>query len=309
MVRHSTVVEAYGILGIEEDSSLEVVKSAYKQLALRTHPDKNPGNEDATAQFQRISEAYNVLVKHLDRSSSPPRRPPHSHSYSPFNDDSDDYDEFDYYDDYDDYDEDYEDLNFYMFLFEELLRGRANRYANMRYNRHKPTAPESPEQYQARISRMREEQEQAEARRKREEAARKEAQQRERERESRQAEERQRVKVAQKKAQAAASQKSVEEKARTREQHLQRLRSEIFAAARRGDSARVKKGVYEDNVDAAGGEIRKGGEKFVETLPNDPRETLLHIAAKCGDAELVEWLDSHGKLIALYVEHRLMYGR
>lgn len=112
--------------------------------------------------------------------------------------------------------------------------------------------------------------------------------------ERKQAEERQKVKVAQKQAQAVASKKSAEEKARAREQQLQRLRSEVFAAARRGDSARVRKGVYEDNVDASSGEVRKGGDKFVEALPNDTRETLLHIAAKQGDADLLEWLESHG---------------
>jgi curved DNA-binding protein CbpA len=38
---------------------------------LRTHPDKNPDNAHATAEFQRLSEAYNLLLRHLDRSSSP----------------------------------------------------------------------------------------------------------------------------------------------------------------------------------------------------------------------------------------------
>ena len=81
------------------------------------------------------------------------------------------------------------------------------------------------------------------------------------------------------------------------QQRGQALRSATFAAARRGDAKQVKKGVYEDNVDAAGGEVKKGCEEFVTTPPADPKETLMHIAAKNGDADLVEWLDAHSKLI------------
>lgn len=60
------------------------------QLALTTHPDKNPDNEEATQQFQKISEAYHVLATYLDESS-------HRHEYAdPFDayddDDDDDYD-------------------------------------------------------------------------------------------------------------------------------------------------------------------------------------------------------------------------
>lgn len=285
--RHSTIIEAYSTLGLEQGSPLELVKSTYRQLALRTHPDKNPGNEDATAQFQRLSEAYNVLLKHLDGSNN---------SYDNY-DDEDDYEYGDYgYDDTYEEDSDYEEhLEFYMFLFEELLRGRASRHSNMRYrDQHPKPPPETPQQYQARFHRMREEQEQAEARRAREEASRKAATEKAREREKKEAEERQRMKAFNKKAQAAASQKSAEQKARAQREHLQALRSEIFTAARRGDPEKVKKGVWEDNVDAAGGEVRKGSEDFLQSLPEDKSETLMHIAAKNGDADLIEWLDTHG---------------
>ena len=43
------------------------------------------------------------------------------------------------------------------------------------------------------------------------------------------------------------------------------------------------------------GEVRTGCEKFVEVLPKDLQETLLHIATKNGDADLVAYLDRHGK--------------
>lgn len=57
----------------------------------------------------------------------------------------------------------------------------------------------------------------------------------------------------------------------------------------------MKKGVWEDAVDAAGGEVTTGGAQFVQAPPSDPQETLLHIAARNGDHALVKWLDEHSK--------------
>src|ERR1700734_879804 len=105
--------------------------------------------------------------------------------------------------------------------------------------------------------------------------------------ERREAEQRQKIKKANKKGQAEASRKKAENAARTQQQRAQSLRSATFAAARVGDAKQVKKGVYEDNVDAAGGEVKKGCEEFVTTPPTDPTETLMHIAVKNGDADLV----------------------
>ena len=97
-----------------------------------------------------------------------------------------------------------------------------------------------------------------------------------------------------KKAEAEATRKAAEKKARSLQVQVQNLRSQIFAAARRKDAAAVKKGVYEDNVDASGGELRQGSESLAKKTPVDLKETLLHIAAKHGDVDLVQWLDSHG---------------
>ncbi len=51
----------YEILGISRDSTADEIRSAYRKLALKYHPDKNPGNEEAEDRFKEISHAYEVL--------------------------------------------------------------------------------------------------------------------------------------------------------------------------------------------------------------------------------------------------------
>ena len=52
----------YEVLGISRDGSAEEVKRAYRKLALRYHPDKNPDNsKEAEERFKEVSEAYKVL--------------------------------------------------------------------------------------------------------------------------------------------------------------------------------------------------------------------------------------------------------
>lgn len=53
--------EYYEILGISREASLEQIKGTYRRLALKYHPDKNPGDASAEEQFKLISEAYQVL--------------------------------------------------------------------------------------------------------------------------------------------------------------------------------------------------------------------------------------------------------
>ncbi len=51
----------YEILGVQKSASEEDVKKAYRKLALKFHPDRNPGNKQAEEQFKEINEAYAVL--------------------------------------------------------------------------------------------------------------------------------------------------------------------------------------------------------------------------------------------------------
>jgi molecular chaperone DnaJ len=51
----------YEILGVSKESSHDEIRSAFRKLASQLHPDKNPGNIKAEAQFKEINEAYQVL--------------------------------------------------------------------------------------------------------------------------------------------------------------------------------------------------------------------------------------------------------
>ena len=55
-------MDFYIVLGLERAASVGDIKRAYKRLARRYHPDINPGDRLAAAQFRQIAEAYETLV-------------------------------------------------------------------------------------------------------------------------------------------------------------------------------------------------------------------------------------------------------
>lgn len=51
----------YEILGVERTASADEIKKAYKKVAIKYHPDRNPGNKEAEEKFKQAAEAYDVL--------------------------------------------------------------------------------------------------------------------------------------------------------------------------------------------------------------------------------------------------------
>ena len=51
----------YEILGVSKSATLDEIKAAYRKLALKYHPDRNPDNKEAEEKFKEAAEAYEML--------------------------------------------------------------------------------------------------------------------------------------------------------------------------------------------------------------------------------------------------------
>ena len=69
--------ECYQILELTPQATLEEIKSTYRQLVKRYHPDRNPGDRQASERFIQINQAYETLLEALEREASgQPSQPP-----------------------------------------------------------------------------------------------------------------------------------------------------------------------------------------------------------------------------------------
>ncbi|HWX42274.1 MAG TPA: molecular chaperone DnaJ [Blastocatellia bacterium] len=57
----STKADYYEVLGVRREATDQDLKQAYRRLAIKYHPDKNPGDQAAEERFKEIAEAYQVL--------------------------------------------------------------------------------------------------------------------------------------------------------------------------------------------------------------------------------------------------------
>ena len=68
MVSMASKRDYYEVLDVPRDAAPDQIKKAYRKLALANHPDRNPGDEQATVRFKEAAEAFEVLSDDEKRS-------------------------------------------------------------------------------------------------------------------------------------------------------------------------------------------------------------------------------------------------
>src|SRR5690554_3706138 len=54
-------IDPYEVLGVSREAELSEIKSAYRRLAMKHHPDKNPDDPQAQERFKEVGQAYQIL--------------------------------------------------------------------------------------------------------------------------------------------------------------------------------------------------------------------------------------------------------
>ncbi len=57
----TTKRDYYEVLSIQRGASVEEIKKSYRQMAMKLHPDKNPGDDQAERKFKEAAETYGIL--------------------------------------------------------------------------------------------------------------------------------------------------------------------------------------------------------------------------------------------------------
>jgi len=69
MVKHMSKRDYYEVLGVNRDAAEDEIKKAYRKLAMKYHPDRNPDSKEAEDKFKQVKEAYEILSDAQKRSA------------------------------------------------------------------------------------------------------------------------------------------------------------------------------------------------------------------------------------------------